>query len=820
MLIAGTFFGFGWSAPEEAHAAAGDLVESSEIEMGDTVYYGNYPQSNLGTSQPSGTSGVDYVTADYKAYNQSSDGDHYFKIEPIAWRVLENAAGKLFLLADKAIDRQPYSTYTNSMTWEKCTARSWLNGYTASENKDNEDYSVAGTNFIGNAFSAAEQGFIPTTDVDNPLYNTDSGGVNTNDKIFYLKVADVNNASYGFTNDDSRKAQATDYAVALGASVNSGNSPWWLRSPGNSPIYAMYVSDSGSSLTNDAVSTKAVAVRPAFYLNTDSLILKESAGGGYLASAQEDNAFLYSLGAVESTLTPAFNSGKLVYNTNIASSSITLTATAALGVTVDGIGTKALNMGLNLLGITVTDNNGTKRIYHVKVTRLPNTDATLSDLEISAGTLSPGFASGIDEYTVSVPYATSSITLTATTTDENATVEGDGTKSLNVGNGNVFPITVTAEDESTEKTYTVTVTRGDPDTDATLSNLSVSAGTLDPVFASGTEEYTVSVPYATDSITLTATKTDANASVAGDGVQSFSGNEQEFEITVTAEDGTTEKTYTVTVTRAAASANANLKSLSISCAALAPAFNANTVNYSANVPNATAQVTIAAATSDANAAVTGAGAKALNVGANKFAITVTAENKTVKTYTVTVTRAAPIPVVKPPVPVYPNVTSIKTSMTKMSIVVKKGTLNLKNLVGLYTTGNKPIKDSKLTWTSSKPKVATVSKTGAVKAGTQTGTTVITVKAQNGKSLKITITVVKKAAKLKKLTGTVPKLKKNKPAFITLKGTGTNITGVKWKVKGKGLKIDKFGMATATKAGKYTITATAGGKKFTKKITVK
>jgi uncharacterized protein YjdB len=156
----------------------------------------------------------------------------------------------------------------------------------------------------------------------------------------------------------------------------------------------------------------------------------------------------------------------------------------------------------------------------------------------------------------------------------------------------------------------------------------------------------------------------------------------------------------------------------------------------------------------------------------------------------------------------------------MSIVVKKGTLNLKNLVGLYDAKSKPVKDPKLTWTSSKPKVATVSKTGAVKAGKSAGKTVITVKAQNGKSLKISITVAKKAAKLKKLTGKVPKLKKGKPAFITLKGTGTNITGVKWKVKGKGLKIDKFGMATATKAGKYTITATAGGKKFTKKITVK
>jgi hypothetical protein len=114
----------------------------------------------------------------------------------------------------------------------------------------------------------------------------------------------------------------------------------------------------------------------------------------------------------------------------------------------------------------------------------------------------------------------------------------------------------------------------------------------------------------------------------------------------------------------------------------------------------------------------------------------------------------------------------------------------------------------------------VSASGAVKAGKSAGKTVITAKAQNGKSLKITISVVKKAVKLKKLSGKAPNLTVGKPAFITLTGTGTNITSYKWKVKGSGLKIDKFGMATATKPGKYTITATAGGKKWVKTITVK
>jgi uncharacterized repeat protein (TIGR02543 family) len=174
----------------------------------------------------------------------------------------------------------------------------------------------------------------------------------------------------------------------------------------------------------------------------------------------------------------------------------------------------------------------------------------------------------------------------------------------------------------------------------------------------------------------------------------------------------------------------------------------------------------------------------------------------------------------PPAPNYPAVSAIKTPIAKLSVVAGKK-LNLKKMVGLYDKAGKPISDPGLKWTSSKPTVASVSAAGgAVKAGKKAGKTVITAAAQNGRTLKITISVVKKAKKLKKLSGKVPKLKVGKPAYITLKGAGTNITGYKWKVKGKGLKIDKFGMATASKKGKYTITATAGGKKWTKKVTVK
>lgn len=99
---------------------------------------------------------------------------------------------------------------------------------------------------------------------------------------------------------------------------------------------------------------------------------------------------------------------------------------------------------------------------------------------------------------------------------------------------------------------------------ATLSNLVLSSGTLSPVFASGTLEYTAYVTSSTSTITLTPTTTDSNATIwvewAFDYVQVTSGSasagidlspgSNTITLYVNAEDGTPE-TYTVTVTQLA-----------------------------------------------------------------------------------------------------------------------------------------------------------------------------------------------------------------------------------------------------------------------------
>ena len=93
----------------------------------------------------------------------------------------------------------------------------------------------------------------------------------------------------------------------------------------------------------------------------------------------------------------------------------------------------------------------------IKVSKLqpPSNDATLSNLTVSTGSLTPDFEAGVTDYTVIIDRNVESITLTSTANHSEATVSGDGIKTVGASN-NVFEIVVTAQDGST-KTYTVTV---------------------------------------------------------------------------------------------------------------------------------------------------------------------------------------------------------------------------------------------------------------------------------------------------------------------------------------------------------------------------
>ena len=106
---------------------------------------------------------------------------------------------------------------------------------------------------------------------------------------------------------------------------------------------------------------------------------------------------------------------------------------------------------------------------------------------------------------------------------------------------------------------TVTLPAAPLSTVSTLSNLTLSIGTLAPVFATGTTSYTAHVANATSSITVTPTVSDNTATVKVNGTTVTSGTasgsislsvgSNNITVVATAQDGVTTSSYTVTVTR-------------------------------------------------------------------------------------------------------------------------------------------------------------------------------------------------------------------------------------------------------------------------------
>ncbi|HEY8780362.1 MAG TPA: cadherin-like beta sandwich domain-containing protein [Mucilaginibacter sp.] len=397
--------------------------------------------------------------------------------------------------------------------------------------------------------------------------------------------------------------------------------------------------------------------------------------------AKSSNANLADLAVGSGTLNPGFATGTNNYTDTVSNSttSIQIRATTSdktATLTVNGInllsGTISapinLTAGNNIITIMVTAQDGiTTDKYILTVFRTPSSNANLSNLSLSSGSLSPLFASGTVSYTASVANTISSITIDPKTSDVNATLTINGAKlsfgatwwpvALAVGNNTITTV-VTAQDGKTTKIYTVTVFRA-PSSNANLSNLMVSGASLSPVFASATTSYKTSV--SSPSVTITPVVSDTTAIAAVNGIALPPGTtsgpialkvgNNTINIIVTAQDGKTTMAYTLTVKRSSEQSNANLASLTISSGTLSPAFATNTTYYTASVGQVTSSIKVTAATSNANATLTvngipvtsgsASGPIGLNMGANTISLLVTsADGKTTMSYTVSVTRQA------------------------------------------------------------------------------------------------------------------------------------------------------------------------------------
>ena len=192
----------------------------------------------------------------YEQDNNSANGK-----EEIEWIVLARDGDKVLAISKYALDCQQYNSSFTSVTWETCSLREWMN-----------------ETFLKTAFNSGEQRLIQNSTVKadrNSIYST-SPGNDTTDKVFLLSLNDV--YKY-FSSDSARQCQGTAYCFAKGAYdlKSSGNCYWWLRSPGESTIYAAFVDESGIVYNSGKyVINDEDAVRPALWINLGSGVCQGS----------------------------------------------------------------------------------------------------------------------------------------------------------------------------------------------------------------------------------------------------------------------------------------------------------------------------------------------------------------------------------------------------------------------------------------------------------------------------------------------------------------------------------------------------------------
>lgn len=239
--------------PEELKSELGDSLELlaepvniSNVNVGDIIEFGKYDQDN-----------------------DTSNG-----LESVEWYVIDIKNDYAILMSVYALDCKNYNNTNESVTWETCSLRTWLND-----------------DFYNEAFNVNEKCIIRLTTLDNNS-NPDSGisgGNSTQDKVFILSYdeavsyfnADIN-ASRTNPFDYHLSCVPTDYAVRQGAEKydnrslldpsNDTTCSYWFRTVGRSQNKAVDMYVGFISVTGSDVNCGHHGIRPCITVNLNGVV--------------------------------------------------------------------------------------------------------------------------------------------------------------------------------------------------------------------------------------------------------------------------------------------------------------------------------------------------------------------------------------------------------------------------------------------------------------------------------------------------------------------------------------------------------------------
>lgn len=180
----------------------------------------------------------DVETGDYIKFGvYEQDNDKSNGKEEVEWRVLEVKDGKALVISRYVLDYKKYGKWYESVTWNSCSLRKWLND-----------------TFLDTAFSTEEQSMISTVTVQ--------------DKVFLLSITEANKY---FAVDSTRKCMSTDYVDSKRTTVyKDGTCNWWLRSSGSYYRTVLVLSDGSVYEKGQRINTKE-GVRPAMWIDLSTL---------------------------------------------------------------------------------------------------------------------------------------------------------------------------------------------------------------------------------------------------------------------------------------------------------------------------------------------------------------------------------------------------------------------------------------------------------------------------------------------------------------------------------------------------------------------
>ena len=281
---------------------------------GDYLYFGYYPQTikesdiTVGSSPESngyylGSDGEYYAKVSANPFDSNytfSDGttivsgtEYYFKVEPLRWRILDDAYGDgtALIVCDSIINAKSFQSQVKNneddgynyviddsgeYILDKDGNKVYANNYEYSEIR-----AYLNNDFYNSAFSNGEQTIIVTTEVDNSL---ESAGVmsdqkyicnNTYDKAFLLSFAEIENyglhpqhsGTFDFITSDYSRASGIIMEVddqPLGVGFSYTRSPFGYEYGGNYGLDVIFVS--GGTSGNYPANSNLVGLLPAMQI--------------------------------------------------------------------------------------------------------------------------------------------------------------------------------------------------------------------------------------------------------------------------------------------------------------------------------------------------------------------------------------------------------------------------------------------------------------------------------------------------------------------------------------------------------------------------